>query len=57
MNEISFVAGDNILFKRGGVWNGNLKPKGSGKKGQSNGGGGGGGRRKKKKKKTGGRRI
>ncbi|QGQ95099.1 hypothetical protein EHS13_09485 [Paenibacillus psychroresistens] len=30
VNSVTFVAGDSILFKSGGTWNGQLYPKGSG---------------------------
>lgn len=31
VNSVTFLPGDRILFKSGGVWNGTLQPKGSGK--------------------------
>ncbi|MBQ2677255.1 MAG: hypothetical protein IJF54_07660 [Clostridia bacterium] len=33
VNSTTFQPGDNILFKKGGVWTGTLYPKGSGEKG------------------------
>lgn len=33
VNSVTFIAGDQILFKSGGVWNGLLHPKGSGTEG------------------------
>ena len=36
INATNFLAGDSILFERGGVWNGTLYPKGSGLPGEGN---------------------
>ncbi len=33
INQTTFLPGDKILFKAGGIWNGKLNPKGSGKEG------------------------